>query len=183
MSDSDKLEQRIGTGDTSLESALEDKVGVSPLVPESTLYSVSALRNYVVDTTAALGFYTPLMASAEYFVAGMEPEKVLKSRLMAAAYHAIMMRPYGKFRQWWADYWHADHTSHPLKKFAVDTSATILFQVPAYSTILYLAGASLKEVLVALPVGLTIGALSGRPFGYVLDKWRKLCGTKPTLDK
>ncbi len=175
MNRSEDLEQKLRSENSGLEETLGERLNAEG--------KVSAFRNYVVDMTAAWGFYTPLMASVEYFAAGMESEKVLKSRLMAAAYHAVLMRPYGKFRQWWADYWNVDYTSHPLKKFAIDTSAMIIFQVPSYSGILYLAGASLNEVLVALPVGLTVGVLSGRPFGYVLDKWRKLLGTKPTLDK
>jgi len=58
-----------------------------------------------------------------------------------------------------------------------------LYQIPVYSTILTLAGASPEEIAVALPCGLTVGALSGRPYGYVLDKWRKHWGTKSTLEE
>lgn len=150
---------------------------------EDKQYIGSFLRNYAVDTSATIGFYTPIMAAIEHFAAGMDSEEVLKSRLFAAAYHLAFARPYGKFRQQWADLWDADETSSKTKKYCMDTSAMILIQTPVYSAILYLSGASLQEIAVALPVGLTIGALSGRPFGYVLDKWRKVWGTKPTLDK
>ena len=44
-----------------------------------------AIKNYLVDTTAAWLFYTPVMASVEYFVAGMEPKEVAKSRLLSIA--------------------------------------------------------------------------------------------------
>jgi len=53
----------------------------------------------------------------------------------------------------------------------------------AYSGILMASGASLDEIRVALPTGLLIGVTTARPFGYVLDRWRKLCGTRPTLSK
>jgi hypothetical protein len=33
-----------------------------------------------------------------------------------------------------------------------------------------------------LPSGLAVGALSGRLYGYWLDKWRKLWKRKTTLD-
>ena len=123
------------------------------------------------------------MAASEYFVGGMSPEEVVKSRLLAAAYHSVMMRPFGKFRQWYADKWEADAKSSAMKKLLVDTSATVIIQIPVYSAILYSAGASLDETAKALPAGIAIGALTGRPFGYFLDKWRKLWGTKPTLDE
>ena len=58
-----------------------------------------------------------------------------------------------------------------------------MFQIPVYAGILCSAGASLKEIAVALPFGLTVGLTTGRPFGYCLDKWRKLYGIKPTLDR
>ena len=142
----------------------------------------SIAHRYIVDTTAAWLFYTPLMALSEHYVASMDSREVLHSRLYAAGVHALIMRPYGQFRQWWADYWHANGSSPFLKKLSVDTSAAVMFQLPAYSAILYASGASFKEIAVALPAGLAIGTLTGRPFGYVLDKWRKLWRTKPTLD-
>ena len=139
------------------------------------------IRPYLVDTSAALSFYTPLMASSEAFIAGMSPEQVLKSRLYAAVYHSIFMRPYGKFREFWARTLKANPDSSRLKKFLVDTSAMILIQTPVYSGILLLTGTDPKKILVALPAGLAIGASSGRPYGYFLDRWRKLWGTKPVL--
>lgn len=157
-----------------MKETLEDKVHAQEM-------PVSRIKNYLVDTTAALSFWTPIMASIEYFGAGMDSEEVLKSRLAAAAVHATIARPYGKLRQWIADKLHTNAQSSQSKKFAIDTLAMILTQAPLYSTILYCSGASLKEVAVALPTGLAIGAVSGRPYGYVLDKWRTLWGTKATF--
>ena len=142
----------------------------------------STFKNYLVDTSAAIMVYTPLMASVEYF-SGMDSDEILKSRLFAAAANTIITRPYTIFREWWAKQWKADAKSSKTKKFLVDTSAMVMVQTPLYSGILYSSGASLEDIAVALPSGLIVGALSGRPFGYVLDKWRKLWGTKPTLDE
>src|SRR3989344_4318357 len=91
--------------------------------------SYNAVKDYLVDTAAAWLFYTPLMTASEY-VAGMESKEVAKSRLMAMVVNAVVMRPYGKLRQTWADYWHADAGSSTLKKLAVDASYSILFQIP-----------------------------------------------------
>ena len=143
----------------------------------------NSITNYIVDTTAAWTFYTPTFATMEYLIAGMESEEILKSRLMAAGVQALVMRPYGKFREYWAKKWNANAESSRLKKFLVDTSALSIFQAPLYSAILYFSDVSLEEGLRALPVGILIGAASGRPYGYWLDKWRKIWGKKPTLSK
>lgn len=140
------------------------------------------LKDYLVDTSASLMFYTPLMASAEV-IAGMDSKEVIASRLSAIGVHALVMRPYGKFRKKWANYFNADGDSSRLKKFAVDASSLFLYQIPVYSTILYSSGASLEEASVALPIGLGIGLATGRPYGYFLDKWRKTYGRETTLEK
>ena len=124
-----------------LESLVEPSITLARSQPD---YQASFIRKYTVDTTAAWMFYTPIMASIEKFIAGMDNKEVLKSRLFAAAYHAIFMRPYGKFREWYAKKWKADPDSSRFKKFLVDTSAMILVQTPSYSAILLLSGASLE---------------------------------------
>ncbi len=153
---------------------LEDKIQTNEV-------KTSAIKNYIIDTSAALSFWTPIMTSIEYFGAGMDSEEVLKSRLAATTVHMTIARPYGKLRQWVADKMGANTESSQSKKFAIDTLAMISTQAPLYAGILYFSGASLQEVVVALPTGLAVGAVSGRPYGYCLDKWRKLWGTKTTF--
>lgn len=147
---------------------------------KSTYYHCT---NYLVDVSAAWIFYAPTFATTEYFIAGMSGDKVAKSRLMAAGVQAIIMRPYALFREWWAKYWNAGPKSSQLKKFLVDSTATSIFQIPLYSSMLYLNNCSFEEGIKALSVGIAMGAASGRPYGFWLDKWRKLCGKKPTLSK
>jgi len=141
---------------------------------------VNSLKDYFVDTSAASLFYTPLRAAVEY-ASGMDSHEIIRSRLIALGVHAIVMRPYGKLRQKWADYWQATPESSKLKKFAVDASFSVLHQIPVYSAILYLSGASFEEAKVALPVGVTMGVFTGRPYGYWLDWWRQMWGRKNTL--
>ncbi len=138
-------------------------------------------KDYLVDTSASWVFYTPLMALEEAAIAGMEPNEVIKSRLAGIAVQSLVMRPYGKFRQGWANYWGANESSSKLKKTLIDTSSSVLYQLPVYSSILALAGASFDEICVALPLGLVIGITSGRPYGYFLDKWRKTWKRRSTL--
>ena len=141
------------------------------------------IKNYFIDITASITFYTPIMAPMEYFIADMSGEEVLKSRSSAIGIAFLAARPNGIFRDWWARKLNATPESSRIKKILVDASALVVFQIPTYTTILTLSGASLSEIIVALPMGIAIGATFGRPYGYYLDKWRKLWGGKPTLEK
>lgn len=129
------------------------------------------LKKYLIDVTASWTFYIPVMAEAEYFIIGLEPLQVFYSRTFATAIGAITMRPYGVFREWWKKKWQVTKESSPFKKFVVDTSAMLIFQIPTYSTILYSVGASPKEIAVALPPAALIGIFSGRPYGTFRDAW------------
>jgi hypothetical protein len=141
---------------------------------------MNKLKDYLVDTSAIISFYTPLMASVE-FSAGMDLQEVSYSRLYSMMFHSAFGRPYGKYRDWFANKFNTNKDSSKTKKFMVDTSALMLWQIPNYSLILYASGASLEEITLALPLGLTVGAISGRPYGYFLDKWRTYFGRKTTL--
>lgn len=142
-----------------------------------------AVSNYLVDFSAGTMFYTPLMASGEYFIAGMEPEEVLKSRIAAMGIHAICFRPIGKLRNAAANYFNLDENSTSYKKWASDVGSTLAIQLPTYSLALMTSGASLKEGLVALGVGATVTAVSGRAFGKWMDTWRGIWGKERALKK
>jgi len=144
---------------------------------------VNATTNYLVDVSAAMMFYQPLMFTMEKVVARLEDEEILKTRLTSMAVNALTMRPYGLFREVWAKFWNADGKSHPIKKMLVDASLASTYTLTVYSTILYFSGVSLEEGLTAVSSAVAISAATGRPFGWWLDKWRKTWGKEPTLSK
>ncbi len=181
------LERRIKVNATGKDAGLEEidlemTLASSPNPNAPYERKASGFRSYAADTTISWLYWTPVMAAIES-LSGLETDEILKSRLASICLGAFIARPQGMFRQYWANLWNADAGSSRVKKLAVDTSAQICFQVPLYSIILYFSGASLKEGIAALSTGVAIGALSARPFGYIQDKWRKLWGTKPTLDR
>ena len=104
---------------------VNNEINLETQVRENTF--LNSAKEYLVDTSASVTFYTPLMASMEYLVADMEPNEVLASRVAAAGLHLVTSRLYGKFREWYADKWDANSESSRLKKFGVDTSAILLF--------------------------------------------------------
>lgn len=53
----------------------------------------------------------------------------------------------------------------------------------SYTAMLYIAGASLDEALIAMPFVLGLSTTTGRPFGKFLDWYRKKIGTTPVYEK
>ena len=141
------------------------------------------LKSYMVDTLAGTLFFQPLLAVNEYLIAGMDIDKVIKARIIGTGIGFVMNRPYGKFREYWAKLWNADADSSRLKKFTVDASGLAVMMTPFYAGSLYYAGASLEEMLVAVPTAIASSAALGRPYGWWMDQFRKYFRTNPTLDK
>jgi hypothetical protein len=140
-----------------------------------------SLKRYAVDTFAGITYFQPLLGINEYFISGMDEKEVLKSRLTGLFISLLINRPYGKFRQYWAELWDTSTESSKLRKYLVDSSALVMFQLPLYFGALKISGADNDEIIRALPIGISLGLISGRPFGWYLDKVRTFCGTKATL--
>jgi len=134
-------------------------------------------KQYLVDYSIYTPFYTIAMGTGEYFIAGLESDEVLKLRVIGAATDLVGSFLYGYSRERWAMLWHTNAQSSRLRKFFVDSSMSIAFAIP-YGLALFLVGADRKEASVAL----VVGTVTGRAYGYLLDKWRKRWGTTPTLD-
>ncbi|MBW2990926.1 L-alanine exporter AlaE [Candidatus Woesearchaeota archaeon] len=140
-------------------------------------------RGYIADTSAALVFGNIVYGANEYFIGGLEPNEVLKTRLGMSFMGLFISRPYGKFREFWAKLLKTDAESSKLKKFVTDVTGNVAYYSPVYAGIMTLSGASIEEIAKALPAGIVIGFISGRPMGWFMDKSRKLFKVKPVLDK
>ena len=137
-------------------------------------------RDYMIDVCCGLTFFTPLMATEEY-ISGMDAKEIISSRSISAVQGIFTTKIYTDFREFWAGYWNVNAESSSKKKFAVDTSAMLILQIPLYSAILFFSVASLEEAETAMPLSLCIGFMSGRAYGSFLDKWRKKFGGKKPL--
>lgn len=160
-------------------------IGLESIVDESKSETAKTkkfnFKEYMVDTSSAWMFYNPLMASVEAIIAGMDYDEILKSRLCGSIVHAVAFRGFAKFKRWYAKKLGITPEDPKLKKFFVDLSHMLMTQTPSYTTILLAAGASIDEMLAALPAGLAIGLASAVPYGYFSDKWRKLWNIQPIL--
>ena len=149
MSIDDKVNGTEHSSTSSLQNYLNQ------LLPQGSIR-----RNYVVDTLAVWSFYNPPFALMEYCWAGLNGEEVLKARLMAITLQATTTRLiYAPLRQWWADIWKADYTSSKFKKWIVDTTGFMMYQIPVYTATLLVAGANESEIKKALPARIILGIL------------------------
>jgi hypothetical protein len=86
-------------------------------------------------------------------------------------------RPYGLWRDW---IFLRISPHGRVMNIAVDILAFLTFQVPVYVTTLLIAGASFKEIQVAVSAAIFFMVLLSRPFGLFLEALRKWAGTAIT---
>src|SRR3989344_861640 len=105
-----------------LEKLAKEEIKLIEGIKKDSTFSRSSdsVKNYLVDTSFAWTYWTLVMAFTES-ISSMESEEILKSRLIGLAVQTFLSRPYGKFRQFWADLFKADANSSKLKKTFVDT--------------------------------------------------------------
>jgi len=136
------------------------------------------IRNYVIDTTAKVGCYTPLMAAMEAYN-GLNSEQILQSRVTATLVDAGVARVYTKTVDYLSKRFKVDIKDGGLKGLALDTLAMVGVYTPVYAGILAAAGADTKQTCRSLAMGAGIAAITSRPFRkYALMPWRKLWGYK-----
>src|SRR3989344_1332031 len=141
------------------------------------------IKNWLVDSIAINVFYTPALAFNELIIAGMSPYTTLKARLISIPLGFVLGRPFGIWRQFYADHiFKADEKSGKIRKFLVDTTASLIFNGIVYIGILKSSGASWKEIGIAMGSYVILNIILSRPYGWFLDKFRKPFGVKPTLD-
>lgn len=162
---------------------LEQRVSGAYL-PRIKEFAINKYRNfswkgYLVDALAGQTFFQPIMVFNEMVLAGMSGKECLNSRILGFCIGSMISRPFGKFREYWARLLNTGPESSSLKKLLVDATGFLIPFVPIYSAVLYKAGASLDEMMIAVPAGFVIG----RTYGKYLDLVRKRCRTEPTLDK
>lgn len=126
--------------------------------------------DYVVTTTGSWAFYTPLLAPLEHYVAGMNEQEVILSRLMAGGAHMFIAYPIQKLRSFFASRLGAYTDSSFWKKQLVNGLALLSIHPIVYTAILTTSGASLDEIQRAVPQGLGV-ALATMPFYNRFSDW------------
>lgn len=159
---------------------LEDKVGLNV----NNTFATS-LYNYVVDVASAWTYYTPAYALQE-FVAGKDPETIVKTRAIGLVAHAIAMRPVGMLRNYTANKWGVTAESSQLDKMKVNLVSVVPIQAATYAGMLvggmaWSGNYDFKSSLIAWGMGVSLGLLHAMPYGWFQDKFKKLCNVKPAI--
>ncbi len=114
----------------------------------------------------------------EIVVAGLSVQQSLYARLTALPIILITARPYGLYRDWICRRCRAEEGV--ARRLIADTAALISFQLPVYWITLAAVGATLWQIAAASVTAIVILSVSGRPFGAMLDLFRRLFGvTQP----
>ena len=134
--------------------------------------------NYLIDTTAKVGCYAPVMATMEAYN-GLNEKQILQSRAIAALTDVFVARVYTKTADYLSKKFNVDIKKGGLKAWALDTLAMIGVYTPVYTGILAANGADAKQIGSLLVMGAGIAATTSRPFRkYALMPWRKIWGYK-----
>jgi hypothetical protein len=131
------------------------------------------MRRYLADTSAMVMFSTFVGPFVELVVAGLTLEQSAGIRLAAISVMLLSGRPYGIYRDRLFKLLGNPYTG-VFKAAAIDTLANITFQVPVYSCLLALNGATINQIFSAVSSIILIIILSGRPYGLFLIWCRRL---------
>jgi len=172
------LETRLSKGNS--ESNLQVAAQSASLADKVKLHA----KYFVVDGAACAAFYTPVMTATEY-LSGMEWNEIETTRSIGAAtsllsgYGISLLRQYGG-KLLSATRNNTGKFSGPKKKI-IDIVVGMATTMPPYAPVLYVAGASAKEMMIALVVGSAAAAVAGLTYGHFSDWWRKSWGLESVL--
>jgi len=144
---------------------------------------ITSFKGYMVDTSARILFYVPLIGLWEKFVADFDNMEVLKSRSYAVAVNLVFGRAHGKVRELVSYITKTNDDSSKKIKFWADTLSGFIIGGTSYALVLYLVDVSWKEALVASPFALTYTTFGGWPFGKFNDWYRQKFGMKSVYNK
>ena len=134
------------------------------------------MKATLVDTLTTVVFFTAVAATTELLIAGMTPAQVATARGISVPLMLLTGRPYGLWRDTW---FRRVRPRHRIAAAVVDTAAFLSFQVPVYAVALIVAGADTGQMVRAAASAVVGMLILGRPFGLVLDRVRRICGTAP----
>lgn len=133
----------------------------------------SGVRSFIADTLALVIFFTIAGALNERYIAGMNWDSVMSSRLIGAPLMVLTARSYGLWRDWVMA---RAQSASALGHLLWDSAALLAFQVPIYVAIITAGGARGTEILFGTLGFAVLMLVLGRPYGLWLDFVRRLFG-------
>lgn len=145
--------------------------------------SLLSLRAYLVDTSARIIFYVPIIAVWEIFMTSMSADTIIRSRAIAVISNFFLGRYHGKVREFFSRITNTGENSPVARKQAVDILTGGFVGVTSYALIIWLAGATVEQAQQSVPFVLVFSSLTGGVFGKFADWWRHKWGTTPVYEK
>jgi len=133
-------------------------------------------KKFLVDTLTMIIASFPAGLFNEVIIAGMTLGQSLYARFMAVWIDLLTARPYGIYRDFIFAHFGTTEACSLFKKGLTDVLSYVTFQVPVYVLILFCAGAEPKQIIVAASTCALFSTISGRPYGILLDWFRRLFG-------
>lgn len=142
---------------------------------------------YLTDVISGWLYYTPTYALQE-LASGKDLNTVIKTRLIGMGTHAVVMRPIGVVRNYFAKKWNVTQESPLVDKVKVNLVAVTPIQAVAYGGMLiggmaWSGNWNWGASAYAWGIGVGLGVLHSIPYGFVQDKVRKFFGVKPAIAK
>ncbi len=137
------------------------------------------MRRFLADTSALILFSTVAALFTEVVIAGMTLAQSAQARVAAVPAMLLTARPYGIFRDWMFEVSGAAQGGE-VRRALADIVSFVAFQVPVYVVILLFAGATARQMATASGTAAVILAVSGRPYGLLLEFMRRLFGVRDT---
>ncbi len=138
----------------------------------------SRVYKALIDGFSNMAAGTVLGTMNDYFVAGMEPPEVLRTRLAAIPVHLATGRFYGKCRDAVYRKFHVTDDSGWLKRYVSDVFVFATFITPLYVGFASLAGAESDEIACGATFMTVAAPGIGKASGYANDCIRRAAGMK-----
>ena len=134
---------------------------------------IRGAKSYAADSLTGIVFYTPLMFAYETLARGYSIGESLEIRGKAAVLGLALYGTYGQFRKLCAHATKTTKESSSKRKAIVETASSYIFNVSVYAGILMQSGADSLDATATALAGTVLVSLTGRPYGWVLDRVRR----------
>lgn len=132
-----------------------------------------SLKNYLIDTSVKLAFYTPIMSTIEA-ANGLELDQIIQSRVSMALLDIGIARIYSKTADYLAELYDIDMKAGGLKAWSLDTCVMAAVYNSFYAPLLAFAGSNTEQISYSVAAGIVVTAATVRPFRkYALIPWRE----------
>jgi hypothetical protein len=138
------------------------------------------LKYHLVDSTALMGFSSPIFAALETSIAGISHENSIHARLLAVGLtYAGLGRIFSKGMDLSRKMFHIKPETKERLKQLHDASYATAYNILISPLFYYAAGVrDIKQIAMGTAMSMGFAFVAGGPMGYAVDAFRDLTGLK-----